>query len=418
MGVDEATATLREPAALVGPRCDLPTLSRSRSQLLRRRRVQARDSAEAGAPPAWDGVRGGLLSTFDARLSAQRLGWWQDPAGGHATRSEKPDATASAGATRVHVKPGQTLPRPLVRDGLARVEDALLPDDADPFKARTVHCRETEQYQRRFVRLAGKPVHENPWQAVHTAADVRSVTKHGILHKNAHTHDNGLPSGAALAPPPGFSSPLKGRWALAHGDLAALGPHGPTTERLDGSGKQLWLDRSEILPLYSSFSPDKTFRERPLPRLPAASASGTRAKSPTTDPWQIGVGEQRKPPITERATVFAPSEACIAMRQAQAAADGAESVVLPQQHTNATQPAVRPPNTQRHADGRLASRPAVSLRATEKAAFRQVVNTTQVVARQQPQSAGGPGRRAGSMPAASLQADTSGVLVRTGGFFL
>jgi len=184
--------------------------------------------------------------------------------------------TASAG--------GEPVPR-LIRDGLPRESEALLPSSgprADPFKVRTIGCRDTEAYQKSMVRLTEDPGTVDPWHVAPPAdgsasyplpSPMRTVFNTSAvgparplhtLHPNNSSVRNGLPgpeySAVELRGQATSALPVGGRWAAAICDYTRRMDPSGVIVRLDEEGKCA-VSKADLAPLTSSFTASGTYHE-------------------------------------------------------------------------------------------------------------------------------------------------------------
>jgi hypothetical protein len=293
-------------------------LSKTHSQLGRRRLAERFQAALKWAPPEPYGVHAHPLPSFAKKLNETRTAWHQDRSHlegfrtnfegspiSRARRDEKDEAFRHV-PDNVDPVPPQYDPelRHTVRDahlngtvhssrgamaetrsgiGARRpvllVSGALHEDESanalsgDPFKEREVDPRKLGSYLRKHgLSLPDKPSQIDPWalareqradkDAFVPAFDVarpggRSAT---TLHKNISAPKSTLP-GPQAVPLARTMQSLKAGQMWSSAVLEYRQRLEPASEHLDARGKEARLDPRDVAPMFSSFARDGAFRE-------------------------------------------------------------------------------------------------------------------------------------------------------------
>jgi hypothetical protein len=321
-----------EPPPLPQPFGGVGAASKTQSQLTKRRRADFAQHAMQWAPLQPLGIHRHPLPSYDERLSSSGIGWWQDSSHlenvhaavegsqldgrGSSSRLASAEPTDEAVAQAGRHGCRSAMPHCMVSAAAGQqAVEAVIADD--PFKLRTVHCRELESYQRQHVKLAAKPGAVDPWVGVHSKADLRAQGP-DVTYRNLHQYANGLPG--PVPPPRDFVSPLKAarKWGDVMNEYQLRISGAAEYQKLDPiTGKQMWLDQAERVPLYSSLARDGIFREPAQPSLPGpllrrsvqvASAPGAAGGLATRQDVGAADGYVMHK-SAERATIFTPSDA-------------------------------------------------------------------------------------------------------------
>jgi hypothetical protein len=243
-------------------------VSKSRTQMLRRRRAATAAEGMKHATPGALGIHPAPLPSFDSTLSKSQVGWYELPPprtivqtswegsdlDGHRPLGSVAPEVANVTIGRGRRLDGATL-RPLVADGLLREGDDTLMAELDAFKTRTIAHEDRPEVQRhKYTAFAAKPIeldHWETWRETGSGAPIDLTMKRHTLN----------------------------RWttAVIEHKMAEEKAVGQDTT-LDENGKERFVHPSALAPMYSSFSPDGQFRE---PRFVSVEAvNRTLPKSP------------------------------------------------------------------------------------------------------------------------------------------
>ena len=292
-------------------------LSKTASQLTRRRIAERFEAALKWAPDQPQGVHGRDLPSFAEKHNAQLKPWWTDKShlegvrtnfeGSPISSAKRAENDADIRGVKDYIDPipdeynpalrhtvrdshlngqshtstgtmaetmsgiGAKAPRLMVSGAIHEVEDinAL---NGDPFKNRTIHPRKLDRYLRKHgLTLPENPNLIDPWEIAKQQREDPNFfipefhkgkpgnRSRSTLHKNLTSVNNGLPG-----PRPDLGRTIQGikdgrMWTSAVTEYKqGLQSY---AEHLDATGKETRPNPIELLPLYSSFTHDNVYVE-------------------------------------------------------------------------------------------------------------------------------------------------------------
>ena len=298
------------------------SLSKTQSQLGRRRLAERFQAALKWAPTEPEGVHGRQLPSFAKKLNSTLQPWWTDrqhlqgvrtnfegspisspqrgerdeafrdvkdyidpvpdmydPELRHTVRdAERNGQKHSSSATTFNTRTGLGARAPrLLASGLQHEDEGANVINDDPFKVRTVEVRKLDKYLRKHgLKLAEKPSRVDPWAIAREQRDdpaafvpAFDVARPGgrslhTIHKNVTATNNCLPG-----PKPDLTRTIQSIKAGQMWSSAVIEYRQsiePATEHLDPGGKETRTDPKEMLPMFSSFTKEQVHFAKPNTR--------------------------------------------------------------------------------------------------------------------------------------------------------
>lgn len=351
-------------------------LSKTQTQLSKKRLAERVTESMQFAPPEPYGVHKGPLPSFSRKLNGSGLPWYADishalgyttnfmgsaldgrdviqatadadaafrslpnfieavppqydPALRHTVRDTAlhgtlHSSTASFGETTSGI--GSKAPR-LIKDGLLREDEEVHAADGDPFKIRTIHPHKRTLYIKKHgLSLPDNVSRTNPWETMKREAEEASpdkftpqfdLSKPGarprhVTHKNIGHPNNSLP-GLQPLNKEAFEKSIK----RGHTWSSSIVEYKQRmadgdSGNLDGTGKALLVDPKEYAPMYSSFTADHTFH-----------SSFTKGNSSTRGPRPL-----KEDPPSRRNSLYGRAVAFPALDGSNSAGGSAPSIQI------------------------------------------------------------------------------------------